>query len=124
MSVTYKPAATSTSPPPPEPDDSVDLTNVIIRVDGSGTRESQSTSATCWSSIAARVAQSTVVRYLVVLAIFALVIFLLERFLGTAAPQELRSALVDGVKEALQKAVLSNGFADSSVRPPQQVATN
>jgi hypothetical protein len=55
---------------------------------------------------------------LVVLVIVGLVIFLLERLLGTTAPQELRSALVDGLKEALQKAALASG-ADSSPKPPQ-----
>ena len=43
---------------------------------------------------------------LIILAVF---IFLLERVLGGAVPQELRNALLDSVKEALGQATLGVG---------------
>jgi hypothetical protein len=117
MSATYKPTTTSQLPPKSE-EDSVDLTNITVHVGAIGTGESQPTvAAPCWRGIIATLTQSTIVRYLVVLVVFALVIFFLERFLGTEVSQDLRSALADGVKQALQNAVVVRNPATSSQNP-------
>ena len=64
-------------------------------------------SNTCISRLLAAAWQSTTVRYLLVVIILAVFIFLLERVLGGAVPQELRNALLDSVKEALGQAARS-----------------
>ena len=111
MPVTY----TAAADPQPPGEDSVDQTSIAIHLDDRAAEHSQR-SATCRSSFFAQLAQSTTVRYLVVLVAVALVIFLLERLLGTEASQELRRALLESVKETIQQAL--RGSSPRPTLPP------
>ena len=92
--------------------DTPDHTNVTIQLDSQPPPppyQQQEASSTCGSWLLSTLWQSTTVRYLLVLIILAVFIFLLERVLGGAVPQELRSALLDSVKEALGQALSAGG---------------
>lgn len=102
MSAIYDSVAKS-----PDNKDSVDLTNIAIQIDGGAVEQQQhhnsstNSVSSCQSSIISWLWHSTAVRYLAVLSIISVLIFLFERFLGTAAPPELRSAFAESLKEVL-----------------------
>jgi hypothetical protein len=92
--------------------DTPDHTNVTIQLEAPPPQppyQQQQGSNTCGSWLASALSRSTTVRYLLVVIILAVFIFLLEHVLGGAVPQELRNALLDSVKEALGQAGLSVG---------------
>ena len=89
--------------------DSPNHTNVTIQVEAPPPYQQQQDSSTCGSWLVSALSRSTTVRYLLVVIVLAVFIFLLERVLGGAVPQELRNALLDSVKEALGQAALSAG---------------
>ena len=92
--------------------DTPDHTNVTIQLENQPPPppyQQQEASSTCGSWLLSTLWQSTTVRYLLVVIVLAVFIFLLERVLGGAVPQELRNALLDSVKEALGQAALSAG---------------
>jgi hypothetical protein len=66
-------------------------------------------SNTCGSRLVSALWQSTTVKYLLAVIVLAIFIFLLERVLGGAVPQELRNALLDSAKEALGQALSAGG---------------
>jgi hypothetical protein len=89
--------------------DTPDHTNVTIQLESQPPPppyQPPEASSTCSSWLLSTLWQSTTVRYLLVLIILAVFIFLLERVLGGAVPQELRNALLDSAKEALRQATL------------------
>ena len=88
-------------------EDSPDHTSVTIQVGASPVE--QSSSHCGGSSIISLLSRSTTVRYLLVVVIVAALIFLLERVLGGAVPEELRKALLDSVKQALDQVAHSIG---------------
>ena len=87
-------------------EDSPDHTSVTIQVGASPVEQS---SSHCGGSIISLLSRSTTVRYLLVVVIVAALIFLLERVLGGAVPEELRKALLDSVKQALDQVAHSIG---------------
>ena len=107
MSSIYDSVAKSPASSSSDNKDSVDLTNIAIQIDGGAVeqqqqhRSSTSSVSSCQSSIISWLWHSTTARYLAVLSIISVLIFLFERFLGTAAPPELRSAFAESLKEVL-----------------------
>jgi hypothetical protein len=99
---------TATEHPITPSGDTPDHTNVTIQVESPPPPPpyQQQDASTCGSWLLSALWQSTTVRYLLVLVILAVFIFLLERVLGGAIPQELRNALLDSAKEALRQATL------------------
>ena len=98
--------------------DTPDHTSVTIQLEGPPAPppyQQHQDSSTCGSWLVSTLWQSTTVRYLLVLIILAVFIFLLERVLGGAVPQELRNALLDSAKEALRQATLGG-----TPKPPAQ----
>jgi hypothetical protein len=96
--------------------DTPDHTNVTIQLESQPPPyQQQEVSSTCGSWLLSTLWQSTTVRYLLVVIILAVFIFLLERVLGGAVPQELRNALLDSAKEALRQATLGG-----TPKPPAQ----
>ena len=92
--------------------DTPDHTSVTIQLEGPPPPppyQQHQESSTCVSWPVSAVSRSTTVRYLLVVIILAVFIFLLERVLGGAVPQELRNALLDSVKEALGQALSAGG---------------
>jgi hypothetical protein len=98
--------------------DTPDHTNVTIQLESQPPPppyQQQEVSSTCGSWLLSTLWQSTTVRYLLVVIILAVFIFLLERFLGGAVRQELRNALLDSAKKALRQATLGG-----TPKPPAQ----
>jgi hypothetical protein len=97
--------------------DSADLTNVAIQIsDERTTREQPERSLSCsGGGIISTLVRSNTLRYLAVLAVVALLVFILERFLGaTATAQELRAIIVENIKGIVQQAAL-----DASPKPTE-----
>ena len=131
MSTIYDSVAKSPTSSSSDNKDSVDSTNIAIQIGGGAVEQQQHRSSTssvslCQSSIISWLWHSTTARYLAVLSIISVLIFLFERFLGTAAPPELRSAFVESLKEVLsqqqqqQEALASH---NNLPRPLQVTAT-
>jgi hypothetical protein len=75
--------------------DSVDLTNIAIQVEDRPS-DQQGRSSSCSGSLVSLISRSGAVRYVAVATLVGLLVFLLERFLGTSAvSNELRSSLLD-----------------------------
>ena len=92
--------------------DTPDHTSVTIQPEGPPPPppyQQHQDSNTCGSWLVSALWQSTTAKYLLVVIILAVFIFLLELVLGGAVPQELRSALLDSVKEALGQALSAGG---------------
>ena len=92
------------------PGDTPDHTSVTIQLESPPPPppyQQYQDSNTCVSGLLSAIWQSTTVKYLLVVIILAVFIFLLERVLGGAVPQELWNALLDSVKEALGQAARS-----------------
>ena len=116
MSATYTPAVLAPTAPSV---DSADLTRVNIRIDDTAPQTASSCRQGCGASA---LLQSKAVRYLLVAGVVALFIFLFERLLGTSAPQELRTALADSLREAAQASLV--GSKASNLASSRQAATN
>ena len=92
------------------PRDTPDHTSVTIQLESPPPPyQQQQNSNTCTSWLLSALWQSTTVRYLLVVIILAVFIFLLERVLGGTVPKELRNALLDTVKEALGQVLSAGG---------------
>jgi predicted lipid-binding transport protein (Tim44 family) len=95
--------------------DTPDLTSVTVQV---GAQQSVAPAAdqglcSCGGGTLGRLLHSSVIRYLLAAAIAGLLIYLLERAFGASVPQELRKALLEGIKEALHQAAPGAGRLSS-----------
>jgi hypothetical protein len=88
--------------------DTRDHTSIRVEV-GEKPKAEPSPDRCTGSSVITLLAHSSTVRYILAIGALGLLIFFLERVLGAAVPQDVRSALLDSIKESLQQVLRGIG---------------